>query len=723
MKKLVIILFVLIAAAGAGVYFILPTNINWEKYVQEVSADVKARTGLVLNIQGKPVFSMKPSPMLKLGQIRIGNVKDASYPQMMTASHGEILFDTASLFRRKIKVKKIVLASPQFYFEVMPNGKWNWQIAFFDKAGTSSSIGFDSLLVTEGTAEVKQDKYTPPQKWERINAEMFADSIQGPFFLEGNVGAMATSFGFSLKVEKYLSGQSPDFSLRLINALAEASFVFTGKYGLSETDRGMLTGGLNFDIRKPDQFFALMYPQKKLPAEIFQPIVGNFKVNKTAQTRTVQYTDVLFQYGTSSATGSLSVRTLSPQEASVLQAKEEEMANEDGFEEEIILRDPKNPSEEVRIDDGPVAQTKVAQNLLPKVVNGSFVFSKLDADPFFDNLSKIVAFMAKQAYFAKTKDKYSLKLMFDVVNYKGDVIHQLETQLTSSQQGLDFEKFSATLPSNAYVSGNAVLALTDNPLLSGKVSVEASNINAVFNWLKIPLAEEIPQNLMRHFKAETEFKLAESGVVLQKAKGTLDKIDFSGDLALRTGKRKALSIKANVGDLSLAEYFPVRSKAFIQKREEFTKLSVKNKLKSLFDSAAFLNEFDFNAELVSKKFSWADINAENLKADFSVVRGQMKINEISAEKLLASNVSLQGELEGFGSEPKFNNFAVNVNAQQLSSLTQAVGVALPRGLSPQDKMTLSAKFSGSMLTMDFDAVADFGAARFGGKGNFKQANI
>lgn len=717
MKKLIIILCVLIAALAAGVYFLLPTNINWEKYAKEMSENVKARTGLTLNIQGNPIFSMKPSPILKLGQIRLGNVKDATYPQMMTAAHAEILFDTASLFRRKIKVKKITLFSPQFYFETMPNGKWNWQMAFFDKAASNASIGFDSLLLTEGKAEVKQDKYSPVQKWDRVNAEMFADSLQGPFFFEGNFAAISSSFGFSLKVEKYLNGQSPDFSLRLINAPAEASFVFTGRYGLSETDRGMLTGGLTFDVRKPDQFFALLYPQEKLPPPIFQPLVGNLKINKTAQTRTTELTDVLFQYGTSSASGKLSIRSLSPQEASVRQAEKDAVEDED---EEIVLRDPNNPSAEVKLDDLPVSETKIAQNLLPKVVDGSFVFSKLDADPFVDNLPAIAVFLANSEYFKKTQDSYVLKLMFDVVNYKKDVIHQVKGRLENRPNGVAFEDFSATLPSNAYVNGSAALALNKTPILSGKAAIDAANINAVLNWLGIPVAEEIPQNLMRQLKAEADFKLALNGLILQQMKGTLDKTDFSGSFALRKGKRNAVSFSMDVSDLNLAQYFPVRSKDFIQKREDFSRLSVKEKLKKLFDELAFFNEFDLNAKLTANIFSWADIKAENVKSDFSIVRGQMKISELSADKVFASTISLQGETEGFGGEAKFNNFKVNVDSKQLSSLTQALGISLPRGLSPQDKMLLSAKVTGTMLMMDFETSVDFGAARFVGQGDFKE---
>ena len=718
MKKLVIILSVVIVLIGTGVYFILPTNIDWDEYIKETAAAVKSRTGLTLAVRGQPSFSMKPSPILKLGQITLSNIQDASYPQMMTAARAEVLFDTGSLFRRQIRVRKITLFAPQFYFETMPDGKWNWQIAFFDRAAAGASIGFDSLLMTDGTAEVRTDKYTPAQKWNRLNAEIFADSIQGPFFLEGNFGALSSSFGFSLKVEKFAPAQSPDFSLRLINAAAEASFVFTGKYGLAESDRGILTGGLTFDIRKPGQFFTLLYPKETLSPALFQPVVGNLKLQKNAQTRISEITDILFKYGTSSATGRLTVRSLSPEEASSLQAQEEEDILQ---AEDIILRDPSNPSEPVRLDSTPVRQTKLAQNLLPKVVNGSFIFSKLDADPFFDNISAIAMFLSKTGYFSQTKDTYDLDITFDVANYKKDVIHQLKTKISSIPEGVAFKNFSATLPSNAYVTGEANLTLEKAPMLSGKLSIQADNTDAVLNWLAVPLPEEIPQNLMHQLNAETEFKVAQNGFVLSRLKGTLDQLKFSADTAVRLGDRKAISFVGNLSEMNIAQYLPEKSKLYAQKRDEFAKLSFLQKIQNLFNSLAFLNNIDISLKLKADSFSWAEINADNLNADFAVVRGKMKINEMSAERLMASNVKLQGETEGFGGDPKFNNFSVIVDSQQLSSLTQALGISLPRNVSAQDKMRLSAKLTGTLQAMNMDTVVDFGTLRFSAKGDVRQA--
>ncbi|MBO4644285.1 MAG: AsmA family protein [Alphaproteobacteria bacterium] len=718
MKKFILIFGVLIVVVAAGVYFALPTNINWEKYVQSTSEEIRERTGLYFSYKDKPVFSMKPAPVMTLNQVRLGNVRGATYPEMMTAMRAEILFDTKSLFLRKIKIKKITLTSPQFYFETLDNGKWNWQTAFLERAGVNSTFGFDSLFLTEGKAEIKHDKYTPVQTWNKINAEMFADSMQGPFSFEGNFGALSSNFGFSLKIEKYSGNESPDFSLRLINTPAEASFVLNGRYGVTDTDRGVLTGSMTFDIRKPQQFFSLMYPQERLPSDIFQPVIGNLKINKSVQARTTELTDILFKYGTSSATGKLTIRSLSPQEASVLQAEKD--AHGDDGEEEIVLRDPSKPSETVRLEDAPVNQTKIAQNLLPKVVNGSFVFSTFDADPFFNSLSAITSFIAKQGYFGNTYDSYALDVMFDTMNLKKDAIHQFRTQIRSDPEGLAFDDFSATLPSNAYVSGKATLSLSKNPLLSGKMAIDAPNFKSILGWLGVPLSEEIPQNLLLQMKADANFKLASNGILLQKVKGVLDKIDFSGDLALRPGTRKAISLSANFSDLDFAQYFPIRSKDFIQKREEFARKSIKEKLNSLFQGLGFLSEFDLNCKLTAGALSWGDIKSENIKSDFSVVRGQMKINEMSADKVFASSVSIKGKIEGFGAEPKFTGVNVNINAGQLSSLVQALGISLPQGIAPQDKMRLTSWLSGTTQILDFDTNIEFENSRFSGQGGYKE---
>ena len=428
-------------------------------------------------------------------------------------------------------------------------------------------------------------------------------------------------------------------------------------------------------------------------------------------------TDILFQYGTSSATGQLSVRTLTPQEASSLQAEKDEKELED---EDIILRDPANPAVAVRLDETPVSQTTVAQNLLPKAVNGSFVFSKLDADPFVPALSDVADFMSRQEFFSKTKDEYALRIMFDKVKYKKDSIHQFSVNVKASADGLAFKDFSATLPGDTYVSGEAGLSLVKKPLLSGKMSVETNNLVSVLNWLDVPVAEDVPQSLLHALKAETDFKASSGGVVLKSLKGKMDKIDFSCGFAWRGGKRKAVSLTGSVSDLNFSEYFPAKNKAFIQATEEFSHLSEKEKVVRLFQGLSGLNDIDLNFKLRTDNFSWGDMKAENVNADFSVVNGHLNIGEISAKKFFATSLTLQGKATGFGEEPKFEDFKITLDSRMLSALAQFLGVSVPRSVSLQDRLILSTQMTGSLSSMDFSVNADFGTMNVSGEGNFKE---
>lgn len=702
MKKLIVILVVFTALAGTGIYFVLPANIDWDSHVRESAAAFQRRTGVALTVSGKPVFSMKPSPVLRLGKIRLGNVADSTYPQMMTADGAEVLFDTASLFRRKIKIKKVTLRRPRFYFETLPNGKWNWQTAFFDRAGADSSIGFASLLLTDGGAEVKPDKYSPVEKWDSLNAEMFADSLHGPFFLEGNVGALASTFGFSLKVEKFAAGQSPEFSLRLINAPAEASFVLNGTYGLAASDGETLSGTLSYDVRKPDRFFALLYPDEKLPAPLFQPVVGNLKLKKNARTRTLSLSEILFKYGNSSASGKMSVRTLTAQEAAERQAEEEsfEPASED---EEIVLRDPDDPTKKYTLDGAPVSETKLAEHLLPKVYDGSFVFSKFEADPFVDNLNAVLDFAVKNKL-AETDSDFSADVVFDTVDFRRDAVHQLKAKVALTKKSVTFSELSGTFPGNAYFHGEAELKLDRTPMLTGKMAAEIDSANLFFGWAGVPLPEETPQGLLRGFKASGDFTLARNGVLFKNVEGELDQNAFSGNLAVRFGKRPAVNLAGTVADLNAARYFPAKSKAFAAKRDGFAKLSARDQVRSVFDGLAFLNGFDLNLRLTSPEFSWGDLNGTDLNADLSLSRGVLKINKLSADNLLASKIELSGTAEGFGGDPKAGALKIYVEARQASSLTQTLGVTLPRGLSPQDGLLVSVKLDGSMQTAQFESL-------------------
>lgn len=718
MKKTIAIVLLVLVILGVGGYFILPSTINWEKYTQELSAAVKAATGRNLVIQGEPSFSLRPVPILKLGKITLTSAPGGAYPNMLVAPGAEILFDAGALFKRQTKIKKITLHSPQFFIEDMPDGRLNWQFDFLRRQAAGAAVGFESLLINNGTAEVRGDKYSAPYKWRSLNAELFADSLQGPFFFEGNVAVLSTTFGFSVKIERLTGSRPPEFTLRVTNAPSETSVSFSGGYGAKGGDNTILEGNVTFEMRKTGEAFKILFPGAALPDELFQPLVGNFSLRDKASSRLVEMNDVLFKFGASSATGKMSVQKISPETI----AAEEEMKLKAEFagEEDIVLRDPNNPDEAVSLTDVSVDVSDIAENTLPKIVTGAFIFSKFEADPWFSHIGAIAEFIAKTGNFSKTKDKYDFNFSFDTMDYRRDVIRQAKLAVANEKGALKFSSVSAQLPGNGRLQGDAALHVEKkNPVFSGNVSFEADNAAAFMRWIGIAVPEEVPANLLRNFVGNTTFKMAKNGLILEKTSLTLDQMTASGGLSMRYGTRPAVALVLKTNALNFDAYFPETAKKLATEREEALKTDTPfgEKLKLLFGRLAFLNDFDATLKLNSDTLEWAGLKAEKAVADLSLIRGFLQVKGVSVQEIMKASIDMKGEMSGFGGGPSFDNFEVRLNTKQLGNVLKFANISLTKELTRSDLLYMTGRISGGLDAFDMKLDADFGHVSFTAAGN------
>ena len=701
MKKLLLIVFLLLALAGGALYFIMPSNYDWDGYVKEITAQVRKQTGLSLRIQGTPQFSMTPSPMIKVGRITLGNVRDGTFPQILEAQSAEFLFDKGLAFKRQIHIKKIVLKNPKLSLERLPDGKWNWQAAFFDRRSANAAMGFDGVLMTDATVEVKHDKYTPVEIWKNMNAELLADSAAGPFFFEGNVAAMGTTFGFSFKSDKFGKNESPNVALRVINAPAEATFTFSGKYGLTDGDKGDISGNITFDIRKTEVLFSL-FSNQKLPAVLFQPAVGSAKIKSSASARQNILSDFLFKYGQSSATGSVKIKTLSPEEASAVQAQKEE--EEDEFD--LVLRDPNNPNETVSLSDAPASQTKVAEFLLPKEYEASFIFTKFAGDVFFDNMKNIANALAASGTFSDRgrQDKVSVDLTFDAAEYKNNMIRRMKVKAQTTEDGLDFPVFGASLPGDIDVSGSGRLILKKSPVLDAAVKIDGENIGTTLRWLGVETQGDLSSAALRNFRASANLKAVEGGLTLKNIDALLDRSSVRGAVGLRFGARPAVQIAAAVSEWDASLYFPRTSNAFADSFENLKSKGADEKIKALTESLTVFNDADVAVGLSAESMSFGGIDARKVKIGFTAQNGAMSVKEFSADNVLDADVRAAGTIKRFGSDPVFENFSVEAETKKFSVFAKNAGITgLPAELERQDNVRVSTVMNGTLDSMNFKA--------------------
>lgn len=711
MKKLLLILFVFLALAGGVVYFVMPSNYDWDKYAAEMAAEVRKQTGLTLQIQGKPQFSMAPAPTLTLGKVTLSNVANASFPRMMEAQSAVIYFDKGLAFKRQVHIKKITLNAPKLSLERLPDGKWNWQAAFFDRRTESSTVGFDSLLMTDATVEVKPDKYTPVEVWQKMNAELLADSATGPFFFEGSVAAGNTSFGFSFKADRFAKGESPDVSLRVVNAPAEATFVFSGKYGLGDKDKGDVTGNLSFDVRKPEALFALVSAQK-LPAALFQPVVGSLKVKKVAALRENTLSDFLFKYGGTSASGTVKIKTLSPEEAGARQSKEEEDADLD-----LILRDPNNPSQAVKIDDTPAAQTRVAEFLMPKEYTASFVFTKFAGDVFFDNMTQIADALASSGYFSKTKNKLSADITIDAAEYKNNIIRRLKVTAESADKGVRFKNLSALLPGDAQVDGSGLLSLVKTPEFDAQLSVKGENLGNLLRWLNVPVDKNVPDALLRALDVSGALKLSHGGFVVNKLSAKIDRSEIGGALSVRFGTRPAVQANLTVSEFDAGLYFPSKAAAFSHRWQTLKPQDTVSKIRAFFDELAFLNNIDVALKLRAGTISFAEIEARKIDADLLARQGTLDVKNFTAQNIFGADVALNGMMHRFGAEPAFKDLRLDVDTDKFQTFVSNFGLnALPAEITRYNASRLSIAATGDLTSFEFSLSAANSVAKLDASG-------
>lgn len=710
MKKTLIILFVVLALLGGVAYFVLPTTINWGDYIQEVSAAVKKSTGRSLVVQGTPVFTMRPVPVLKIGKLTMTNAAGASMPNMMTAEGAEIQFDAGALFRRQTKIKKITLFSPKFFVEDLQDGTPNWQPSFLLRAPSGKGVGFESLLVKNGSAFVRADKYSEPQSWNNINAEVFADTMQGPFFLEGNLSALSTTFGFSMKIEKIEPGKSPEFNLRLLNAPAEATFSFSGGYGAKDGDKDALEGNVNFEIRKTAQAAKILFPDAKaLPADLFQPLVGNLTVKSKSSERLTELSEVLFKFGTSSATGKVEIKRLSPEEKAARETAAP-AGEEEEDEEEIFLIDPDRPNERFSLKGLP-EKLNIHENALPKIIKGEFLFSQFAADPLVKNAAALIDFISETGEKSSSDDEFDIKVAFDTAELHGDLIRQMKMTFSEDAKGIKISDIQASLPGNADIAGNIVLDMSGRqPVFDGEGRIEADNVGALLKWGGLKVPEEIPQNLLRTFLMSAKFKAAKNGAVIENADISLDQMKIKGALSLRTVGRKAVAVTADANELNFDAYFPKSREEALKKHEEFfsQNLSFPQKIRRIFDELAFVNDTDIVLNLKSGQFSWGNVKADSVEADLSASRGYMQIKNFAVKNFASASFDISGGASGFGGTPLFKNLRIGFDTKRLNDFMKAVGISLPKEITRSDTLNISAETDGTLDAFDFGADAKMG---------------
>ena len=235
----------------------------------------------------------------------------------------------SSLLNGDFDVKMMSLVEPNLRFELLDNNLLNWDTPLTDAQRANlenMQITLDSVLVKNATIhwidDIRKTNYT----LNNVNAEVIAQSIFGPYRIEGTYIKNENPEGFAFSIGKITSGLATSVNA-VINQPSTETFVrFDGSI-LSQNNA--VNGNLIFESKKLMDFINSNSDKFKLKPEYDYPLAVTLELKSNKQK--IELTNFAAKYGDSAGAGNLLIPLTAGEYKTAKQEKEFRPKVEFGF--------------------------------------------------------------------------------------------------------------------------------------------------------------------------------------------------------------------------------------------------------------------------------------------------------------------------------------------------------------------------------------------------------
>ena len=206
------------------------------------------------------------------------------------------------LLHGNFDVKHMSLVKPEIYVEVNEDGGLNWYspLAESQKNMQESDVQLDSVTIESASLDFVYPKYETKVRLDNLNAEVIAQSVLGPYHIEGSYVKDNNPEGFAISVGK-ISDRMPTSLNMVLNHPASETFLrFDGSFLYQNM---ALSGNLIFDSKKLQNFSEATFKQFKFDKNYDYPLAVSMEV-KTNKSK-VELNNLVIKYGTSAGAGNV----------------------------------------------------------------------------------------------------------------------------------------------------------------------------------------------------------------------------------------------------------------------------------------------------------------------------------------------------------------------------------------------------------------------------------
>ncbi|MHA1164191.1 MAG: AsmA family protein [Alphaproteobacteria bacterium] len=610
--------------------FAAPYFVDWNDYRDVFEAQASKLIGRKVDVGGDVSLALLPAPVLRFETINVADAKGGFDTPFASARSLTVWLSVPPLLRGTIEARSVEIDQPVINLRLSKDGTGNWS----DLGGEAADLPFlpknvalNSVLIDAATVNFWRGKAEPSSIIEKLDGELSARSLQGPYKFTGQFE---------------LDGKHRD--LRFSTGLREDNGDFRLKASVrnpENKDTYSIDGSVR-GLRAVPAFKGKF--RARLADKLADTPVDAGKTTKGEEQKSAP--------------------------AAPVEIKSELLAGLTGaeFSDTEVTVTKNNKPQTLR----GLLDAKFGEGL---VIAGTFSSRWVDIDSWLQKendaplkLNTALGGLAKEILDRVSGVKQgSLKLFFDQAVLAGDLTTNLRASLDIADNKLEVTSFSAKLPGNNRLRLEGTLSAgKTGPVFTGPVSLNGDALLRLFRWAGVSQpANSITQQ--GEFLLKGKLTLRPDGIALRDGEGELFGSAFNGGFNYRGGVDGEISLTLKSERMDLARLFG-SSGSKVTLRDFIAAERVESEDAPFSQSLAWLGKLQARADVSIGAISLPGLEDGVLEAKLALKEGVLDIHKLLVNSGKDLNIQAAGRLTGLNSEPQ-------------GELTLAVQAGTGQGLS------------------------------------------
>ncbi len=626
MKKFLLIISALVVLLVIA-FVVFVSSIDWNEHKAKIAAQFSSLTGKRVVFEGAVELTFFPSPYLTVENVKIYNDNQQDNKPLAQINRLVANLELMPFIKGEFNVKKMSLVHPMVNVQVLENGHYNWDTELTPEQRTKMAetpVKLDSLSIEKATLTIKDTRKGIDWTFRNLSAEVKADSLLGPFRIEGSYIKDSNPAGFAFSIGRLDTNMSTTVNAVINSPASQTMLRFDGSV-LPKQE--LISGNVVFESKKLRQFVTENFKNINFDEKYDLPLAFSTQVNTNPQK--VELSNFVVKYGDTTGAGNVIVPVMN--------------GNSDTIEK--------------------------TENKL------EFAFNLTDLD-----LAPVVYFLTNEL------KKYDEAGKF-VLDYKSDIIADIRAvnvkygahQMRDAELSLDILKDKINVNSlKANLVGDTKLEAW-GAFFAGKegdlryqseVRLRSEEIVSLLKEWGINPQTPVA-TVYRNFNGVAKIEGGLNEVKFTPVEFILDKTKVSGEAALaRDNDKVRILVIADVDGVNFDNYL-------VQMSDEVREGTLNQKLLYAFSHLEPIKNADLQCQINLGWGIYDNLPFEKLALDAQLKDEVWNINKLNIPNLSGATIDLSGKVKGYGDKFEFENLKYNIESADIFAWLSKFSVELP----------------------------------------------